>query len=90
MNSFEHTWRLLRGFRILHGVAHGSTVERLIWEAGEPGAPVIFYRIHGGGHTWPGGTEHQPEDILGKICRDVNATALMWKFFQEHPLPEKP
>lgn len=48
-------------------------------------APVYFYRINGGGHTWPGGSRQQPEKLLGEICFDINASELIWDFFQDHP-----
>jgi polyhydroxybutyrate depolymerase len=51
------------------------------------GADVIFYTIAGGGHTWPGGA---PIPIVGKTSTDVDASAIMWSFFQEHPLPPSP
>lgn len=65
----------------------GAKVERLTWAAGEKKAPVIFYRVDGGGHTWPGGSETQPEEVLGKVCRDINASALIWDFFTRFRLP---
>lgn len=51
-------------------------------------ADVIFYTITGGGHSWPGG-DPIPEFIVGKNTQDVDATELMWEFFQQHPLPKK-
>jgi polyhydroxybutyrate depolymerase len=47
-------------------------------------AEVVFYTITGGGHTWPGG-QPLPEFITGHTTQDVNATQLMWEFFQQHP-----
>lgn len=47
---------------------------------------VVFYSVHGGGHTWPGG-EPLPQAITGPTTRDVDASALMWDFFSRHPLP---
>jgi polyhydroxybutyrate depolymerase len=49
-------------------------------------AEVIFYSIEGGGHTWPGG-EPLPEFITGITNMDIDATRVMWDFFQAHPLP---
>lgn len=49
-------------------------------------APVIFYTIHGGGYTWPGGNP-LPEWIAGYTDHSISATEIMWKFFQQHPLP---
>jgi len=51
------------------------------------GADVVFYTIAGGGHTWPGG-EGMPEVITGITNYDIDATRLMWAFFQAHPLRE--
>ncbi|MBI2901630.1 MAG: esterase [Planctomycetes bacterium] len=58
----------------------GTTVERRTYGGG---APVVFYRIAGGGHTWPGGpgTENR---ILGRTCKDLDASAAMWEFFAKY------
>ena len=65
----------------------GTTVERKTFAAGKAGAPVVFYEIHGGGHTWPGGSL-QPEALLGKTSRDINASEIIWEFFSKYTLPE--
>ena len=44
------------------------------------GAPVVFYTIRGGGHTWPGGME-LPVWFVGRTTRSIDATRLMWEFF---------
>jgi polyhydroxybutyrate depolymerase len=49
-------------------------------------AEVIFYTIAGGGHSWPGG-EPLPKWLVGHTTKDIDATRVMWEFFQEHPLP---
>ena len=48
-------------------------------------AAVVLYTIKGGGHQWPGG-KTIPEWIVGPMTREIDATALMWAFFQSHPL----
>ncbi|MBI3857602.1 MAG: hypothetical protein HY293_18125 [Planctomycetes bacterium] len=63
----------------------GTTVER--WTFAGP-APVVFYKIRGGGHTWPG-MPAGVEKILGRVCRDVNASEVIWEFFSKHSLPDK-
>ena len=63
----------------------GTTVER--WTYSGP-APVVFYKISGGGHTWPG-MPAAGEKILGKVCRDVNASEVIWEFFSKYSLPNK-
>jgi polyhydroxybutyrate depolymerase len=49
-------------------------------------ADVVFYTVTGGGHTWPGG-EPIPRWIAGHTNTNIDATRVMWEFFQEHPLP---
>ena len=51
------------------------------------GADVVFYRVEGGGHTWPGGRQYLPERWVGKTNRDVSASDVIWRFFSEHPMP---
>lgn len=48
-------------------------------------AAVELYTIRGGGHTWPGGRP-LPEWFAGSTTRSIDASALMWAFFSEHPL----
>ncbi len=50
------------------------------------GAACMFYTIHGGGHSWPGGGS-LPQFIVGSTNHDIRATRLMWKFFQQYTLP---
>ncbi|MCX6032069.1 MAG: hypothetical protein NT169_22580 [Chloroflexi bacterium] len=52
------------------------------------GADVIFYTIAGGGHAWPGG-DSLPRFIVGHTTQDMDATAVMWAFFSQHPLPTR-
>ncbi|MDX1691779.1 MAG: PHB depolymerase family esterase [Acidimicrobiia bacterium] len=55
-------------------------VERLAWAGCE--ADVVLYRLLTGGHTWPGG-----DAAAGTAGIDLDATARMWSFFVEHPMP---
>lgn len=64
-----------------------TRVVRCLHPACEDGAPVVFYKIDGAGHTWPGGAL-QPQRFLGRTCHDINASAVIWEFFSEHTLPE--
>jgi polyhydroxybutyrate depolymerase len=48
-------------------------------------APVVLYRIEGGGHTWPGGG-HLPEWFVGTTTPNIDASSVMWEFFKAHPL----
>ena len=60
-------------------------IERLMWGPGDAGSEVVFYRIEGGGHVWPGRT---PDSfLLGPAVPSLDANDIIWKFFEKHPLP---
>lgn len=44
-------------------------------------APLMLYRIEKGGHTWPGGRQYLPKRLIGPVNRDIDATRLIWDFF---------
>lgn len=46
---------------------------------------IRFFKIIGGGHTWPGGAIDLPS--YGPTNRDIEATREIWNFFQLHSLP---
>ena len=55
-------------------------------------AEVIFYRITGGGHVWPDSPITERLVNAGvwskeKTNKDINATNLIWNFFEAHPMP---
>ncbi len=62
-----------------------SSVTRLEYADCDHNADVILYTIAGGGHTWPGG-EALPEFLVGLTTREIEATRLMWEFFQRYSL----
>jgi poly(3-hydroxybutyrate) depolymerase len=48
---------------------------------------VVFYTIAGGGHAWPD-SQPLPAFIVGHTSQDIDATAALWNFFVQHPMPE--
>jgi polyhydroxybutyrate depolymerase len=74
----------------------GLSIERFSWRRPGDGAAdrpddgsgeVVFYRIEGGGHTWPG---RQPDSFyLGRSAISLDASGILWDFFLRHPL-ERP
>jgi len=58
-------------------------VEGLRYRDCDQNAEVLFYIINGGGHSWPGGG-YLPKVIVGNTTQDIDATEIMWDFFQEH------
>jgi len=58
------------------------TVECSVYGPGKDGAEVVLYTIRGGGHTWPG---RKAARFLGASTLDIDASTLIWEFFQRHP-----
>ncbi len=88
----------LEGWATRDGCTMGSTVfytqenvTGLEWTHCRGNATVVDFRIQGEGHRWPsvrfnisfnvsGGT-------TGTTVKALSASALIWSFFQQHPLP---
>jgi polyhydroxybutyrate depolymerase len=62
----------------------GTRVTKKEYMDGTDGTEVILYSVDGGGHTWPGGFQYLPAWIIGKTCRDINASEVIWSFFKRH------
>jgi polyhydroxybutyrate depolymerase len=63
----------------------GCTITRYTYGPGKNGVEVVLYKIEGGGHTWPGGPQYFPKFLIGPVCRDIDATQVIWDFFKAHP-----
>lgn len=51
------------------------------------GADVALYVVEGAGHTWPGSKSSKAiAQFVGPTTLSIDADALMWRFFQRHPL----
>ena len=51
------------------------------------GDEVELYRVDDGGHTWPGSPMSVTlGDVTGRTTMSIDADALMWGFFTDHPL----
>jgi polyhydroxybutyrate depolymerase len=60
-----------------------ETVTVHSWPNCEENADVILYALEGHGHSWPGSSM-----MFGEITSQaINATDIMWDFFQAHPMP---
>jgi len=64
--------------------ADGTSVNTETWSKCASGAPVVLYRIAGGGHRIPGRREDWPvaDVFLGKKNGDFEAAYAIWNFFK--------
>jgi polyhydroxybutyrate depolymerase len=60
------------------------TVRREVYSGCKSGAEVIAYVLEGAGHTWPGGHPRLTEAQVGRVNRKLNATEIIWGFFERH------
>ncbi len=84
----------LQGWATRDGCTMGPTVfykqvnvTGLEWTDCQGNATVVHYRIQGEGHRWPSITFKEPGGTTGTIVKALSASALIWSFFQQHPLP---
>ena len=63
---------------------------RARYTGGRDGSEVVLVRLEGGGHTWPAGAQYLPRVLIGRVCRDFDATAVIWDFFKAHPRRSEP
>ena len=66
---------------LVETVAPDITVRR--WRGPAPASDVAFYRVEGGGHTWPGARIWIPPH-LGRVSHSLDATRVIWSFFLAH------
>jgi polyhydroxybutyrate depolymerase len=63
----------------------GCQAYQYTYANGTNNSKVVLIKIINGGHTLPGGTQYLPKMIVGKVCRDFNATEMIWNFFKTCP-----
>ncbi|MCB9288985.1 MAG: T9SS type A sorting domain-containing protein [Lewinellaceae bacterium] len=68
-------------------VTDESTVTAIRYNDCNDGTEVWLYRIDGGGHWWPGGSDLPAGfEALGPVNRDINASVEIWNFFNRQTL----
>jgi polyhydroxybutyrate depolymerase len=63
----------------------GSSVDRFTYRTAGGERRVMFFKVLGGGHTWPRGTFTWP--TAGQTNRDVDMNSEIWNFVKEHRNP---
>ena len=76
----------VQGDPIVESIAPDTTVRR--WSGASPASDIVFYRVEGAGHTWPGTTFPLPRLLFGPTCYTFSATEVSWAFLSAHAHPE--
>ena len=61
----------------------GCTAEHYVYSGGDAGSTVEFFKVIGGGHTWPGAAF-----TIGVTNQDFSASREIWRFFSQYRLSE--
>lgn len=69
------------------GRSPGTFVIRFTPKGCHAEAPVEFWIIDGGGHTWPGVAGVMDEQRFGLTNLDINASEKIWEFVSPHKRP---
>jgi len=69
-------------------VSESGNIVRYTYSNGTDGSEVILYKAVGGEHWWPGNDFTDPNNVapwLVDTIQEIDATDLMWEFFEQHP-----
>jgi polyhydroxybutyrate depolymerase len=64
----------------------GTDTTIRIWQGESPASDVVFYRVEGAGHTWPGGSQYLPKIVIGSTTATFDASQVIWEFLSAHHL----
>lgn len=72
-----------------HDTGDGCRIYRTLYPASGKGAPVLFYRIEGGGHAMPSIQFQIPSGplarrLIGTASSDAEGAELAWQFMRQH------
>jgi polyhydroxybutyrate depolymerase len=71
-----------KGAPIVESIPPDTTIRR--WNGESPASDVVFYRVEGAGHTWPGAAFPLPRLLFGPTCHTFSATEVSWAFLSAH------
>jgi polyhydroxybutyrate depolymerase len=90
VESWDARWARRNGCAATPGIdTVAADVVRRTWSGCSNAADVVLYTIIGGGHTWPGGPP-MVAWALGRTTTSINASELMWQFFEKHGRSPEP
>ena len=81
-------WAKLHGCPTQPQLEDKGSGTQIMTYCNKTGSPsVVFYTLIGHGHHWPGGKISLPTWIAGPKNTTLDATDIIWTFFQKHRLP---
>lgn len=56
-----------------------TSITKYVYADGNDDTKVIFYKVEGGGHTWPGGPQYLPIPFIGISSQQISLSEEAWK-----------
>ncbi|NLW45701.1 MAG: hypothetical protein GXY92_11070 [Syntrophomonadaceae bacterium] len=56
-----------------------TSITKYVYTNGINDTKVIFYKVEGGGHTWPGGPQYLPIPFIGVSSQQISLSEEVWK-----------
>ncbi len=87
VDALAELWRSLDGATSAPtSTTMGPDVTVRGWGGPTPQSDLVFYRVEGAGHTWPGGMQYLPQFVIGSTTNTFDATTTIWQFLSTHRL----
>ena len=84
--NWDHTAAAPKSSDLPDRVYDGTHVKREVYSGGKSGTEVVVYRVEGGGHAWPGGSQYLPKMMVGKASQQIDGSQEIWDFLQRQRL----
>lgn len=56
-----------------------TSITKYVYADGIDDTKVIFYKVEGGGHTWPGGPQYLPIPFIGLSSQQISLSEEVWQ-----------
>ncbi|NLV16032.1 MAG: hypothetical protein GXY50_02310 [Syntrophomonadaceae bacterium] len=64
-----------------------TSITKYVYSGGFDDTKVIFYKVEGGGHTWPGGPQYLPVPFIGLSSQQISLSEEVWKDLNPGSVP---
>lgn len=61
-----------------------TRIEKITYGLKGSKSQVVFYKMNGGGHNWPGAKKGLAKFLVGNLPKDIDATKEIWDFFKQY------
>lgn len=85
IDSVLNVWSQLNECKTTAAAVDHASYTLTTWSTCNSDVAMQYYRTNDGGHSWPGGLKPQPR--ADEPSAAIDATDVMWAFFEQYQLP---